>query len=120
MDILLNSDGDLHISPQGDIQLGNSVAQKIKIRLKWLAGEWRWDKGEGLPYMEQLLIKNPDIDHFEAAVREKIFEVDEVTEVKEVTVIFDSRTRQAAIRYVAVTDLETVKEEVAVQCQITG
>lgn len=120
MDILLDRDGDLRISPDGDILLRNSVSQKIKIRLKWLEGEWRWDKAEGLPYMERLLIKNPDISQFEAAVREKIFEVDEVTEVREVSVVFDRRTRQALIRFTAATDLETIKEEVGIQCRITG
>ncbi len=41
MDMLLGSNGDLLISPQGDIVLGESVAQKINIRLKWFEGEWR-------------------------------------------------------------------------------
>ena len=79
MDILLSSDGDLHLTEKGDISLVNSVAQKIKIRLKWWLGEWRWDEDEGLPYKDELLIKNPDTDSFEMSVREKIFEVDEVT-----------------------------------------
>ena len=47
MDILLNSSGDLYISETGDIALGNSVSQKIRIRLLWFEGEWRWDTGEG-------------------------------------------------------------------------
>lgn len=119
MDILLDHDGDLMISAQGDILLGDSVAQKIKIRLKWFEGEWRWDKDEGLPYMDSLFIKNPDTDQFEALAREKIFEVEEVTDVKNVSVIYDSRTRQAAIRYVALTDQETVKGEVRLACQST-
>lgn len=119
MDILLDRDGDLKISPDGDILLKDSVAQKILIRLKWFEGEWRWNKGEGLPYLSSLLIKNPDIDYFESEVREKIFEVDEVTDVKEVSIVFDSKTRQAAIRFTALTDFETIKEEVKIQCRGT-
>ena len=112
MDILLDGDGDLFISPDGDIKLGNSVAQKIRIRLLWFEGEWRWDVDEGLPYMENLFIKNPDIDTFESLVRMKIFEVEEVTEVKEVLIDYDNRTRTAAIKFTALTDYETIKEEV--------
>ena len=46
MDILLKSNGDLYVSPEGDIALENSVAQKIKIKLKWFEGEWKWDQEE--------------------------------------------------------------------------
>ena len=112
MDVLLNSNGDLYISHQGDIALGESVAQKIRIRLLWFEGEWRWDNEEGLPYMSNLLIKNPDIDTFESLVRAKIFEVDEVTEVRDVMVIYDKKDRSATIKYTALTDFETIKEEV--------
>ncbi len=119
MDILLDRSGDLFIGGNGDITLSDSVAQKIKIRLKWFEAEWRWNRDEGLPYTESLLVKNPDTDYFEGVVREKIFEVDEVTDVGEVSVIFDAATRKAKIRFVASTDYETIKEEVDINCQIT-
>lgn len=120
MDILLDKTGDIKLSPDGDILLTNSVTQSIMIRLKWLEGEWRWKRGEGLPYFNNLLIKNPDTDYFESEVREKIFEVEEVTDVKDVSIVFDSRTRQATIQFTAVTDFETIKEEVTISCQNTG
>lgn len=114
MDILLDSNGDLYVSKIGDIALENSVAQKIRIRLLWFLGEWRWDPEEGLPYFEKMLIKNPDIDYFEGLIREVIFNVEEVTEVKDVEIISDDKTRNASIRYVAKTDFETIKEEVVI------
>lgn len=114
MDIILDKSGDLLITPEGDIKLENSVAQKIKIRLRWFEGEWRWDEEEGLPYYGELLIKNPDTDYFESVIREKIFEVDEVTDVKDVQVLVDSKTRSAVIKFTALTDLETIKEEVRI------
>ncbi len=112
MDILLDSNGDLYISPKGDIVLKNSVAQKIRIKLLWLEGEWKWNREEGLPYRESLFVKNPDIDYFAGIVRQKIFEVEEIIEVKEVAIDFDKKTRGAVIRYVALTDFETLREEV--------
>ena len=119
MDILLDSNGDLFLSPKGDILLRDSVAQKIRIKLLWLEGEWKWDREKGMPYKESLLIKNPDTDFFEGVIRSKIFEVDEITEVKEVSVTYDNRTRTAVIRYTALTDYETIKEEVAITCPVT-
>ena len=47
MDILLDKSGDLYVSPQGDIALTESVAQKIRIRLLWFAEEWRWSGHSG-------------------------------------------------------------------------
>lgn len=119
MDILLDSNGDLFLSPKGDIVLGDSVAQKIRIKLLWLEGEWKWDREKGMPYMESLLVKNPDTDFFEGVIRSKIFEVDEITEVKEVSVTYDNKSRKAVIRYTALTDYETIKEEVAIRCPST-
>lgn len=119
MDILLDKNGDLFVSPQGDIGLGNSVAQKIRIKLLWFVNEWKWDIEEGMPYREGLLVKNPDISYFEGIVRGTIFEVDEVTEVKDVEIVCDIKTRSATIKYTAITDYETIKEEVNIRCQIT-
>lgn len=114
MDIMLDSGGDLLVTKAG-VVLENSVAQKIRIRLRWFEGEWRWNTDEGLPYLESLLVKNPDTDYFESIVREKIFEVDEVVDVKDVAIIYDGKTRDAVIRYVALTDYETIKEEVRIR-----
>ena len=57
-------------------------------------------------------LKNPDIDYFAGIVRQKIFEVEEIIEVKEVAIDFDKKSRGAVIRYVALTDFETLREEV--------
>ena len=118
MDILLTADNDLYINPKGDITLKNSVAQKIRIKLLWFEGEWRWDEEKGLPYFSELLIKNPDIDGFAELIREEIFAVDEVVEVRDVTIEYDKTTRKAKIKYIALTDLETIKEEVDIKCQV--
>lgn len=118
MDILLDSSGDLYVSPKGDIALENSVAQKIKIRLNWFLGEWRWDVDKGMPYKDNLLVKNPNIDYFKGVIRSKIFEVDEVTEVKDVSITYDKQTRLAAISYVAITDYETIRDEIIIEREV--
>ena len=110
MDIALDPKGDLYISPQGDIALTDSVAQKIRIRLLWLAGEWCWDKEEGLPYREELFVKNPDTDSFARQIRETIFEIEGVIGVQDVSVFVDVQTRKASIRYIVLTEKGTIKE----------
>ena len=112
MDILLKN-GDLYFK-NGDIVLENSVRQKINIRLKWFFQEWRWDDEVGLPYFEYLLVKNPDINQIRELIEDEIFNVEEVTEVNDVTVSIDKLSRKAVISYEAVTDEETYREEVTI------
>lgn len=119
MDFLLNSAGDLHITQKGDVVFKDSVRQKIRIKLLWFEGEWKWNKEKGMPYRENLLLKNPDTDYFESCIRGKIFEVTEVTEIKDVAITYDDKSRTAVIRYVALTDYETITEEVSISWQIT-
>ena len=94
MDILLDSNGDLAFKGT-DIVLANSVRQKIKIRLKWFFQEWRWDDEAGVPYFEYLFVKNPDIDQIKELIEEQIFNVDEITEVNDVSIEIDSLKRSA-------------------------
>lgn len=117
MDILLDGDGDIVVESNGDILIADSVAQKIKIKLGWHEGEWRWEKEEGIPYLEYVFIKNPDLDQIEQLIREKIFEVDEVTEVKDVTVTLDVKKRITKVSFTALTDEEVIKEELNILCQ---
>ncbi len=113
MDILLDKNGDLFLD-RADIILANSVRQKIKIRLKWFFQEWRWDDEAGMEYFEYLFVKNPDLDHVKEMVEEQIFNVSEVTEVNDVSIEIDSLSRRAIIRYGAVADEETFREEVII------
>ncbi len=114
MDILLDKNGDLYISPRGDIALGNSVSQKIRIKLLMFENEWRWNRDEGLPYLDFMAQKNPDTNYLEALVRARIFETPEVTDVRDVQVTLDNKTRSGKIRFVALTDQETIREEVSI------
>ncbi|WP_313579975.1 hypothetical protein [Lacrimispora sp.] len=114
MDILLDRQGDISFSNDGDIVLVNSVAQKILIKLRWFIEEWRWDISLGLPYFESFFVKNPDTSFLEEQIRYQIFQVSEVTEVESVTIKLDSKNRSAAISFTAKTDIETIQEEVKI------
>ena len=111
-DIMLDSSGDLMITKDGDIVIKQSVSQRIKIKVRWLAGEWRWNEDEGLPYLTDLFVKNPDTDRFEMLIREAIFDVEGVTAVDDVRVTYDRSTRKGSIRYTAYAGAEIIKEEV--------
>ena len=118
MDLLLDSDGDLYIGKNGDVRIEQSVAQEIKIRLKWFEGEWKWNRDRGIPYLTGIFGRKPNINYIEQVIREKIFEVTVVTNVRNVSVIFDKNRRTVRIDFTAETDTETIREEVDIVCQI--
>lgn len=111
-DVLLNYGGDLYLSRNGDIEFTDSVSQAIRIRLLWFLGEWRINKTFGMPYYDEVYIKNPSLTLLEDRIRREILTVDEVVSVESVNVAVDANERKATVRFVALTDKETIQEEV--------
>lgn len=60
-DLLLTSDGDLCIDDNANVEITDSVIQEIQIRLRWFLGEWKINPEWGLPYYEQVFVKNPNL-----------------------------------------------------------
>lgn len=114
LDILLDSGGDLMVSETGDISLTESVRQAIRIRLLWFLGEWRFGPLIGLDYWGTVLVKNPNMVKIRQAIRDEIMSVDEVTAVNYVDLKHDVKGRTLAVRFEAVTDEETIRDEVII------
>lgn len=110
-DILLK-EGDLYLDENGDIVFTDSISQSINIRLRWFYGEWLFAPDCGLKYFEDVLVKNPDLDHIKMLVSQQIGKVDGVKSVKSVDIEYDRMTRNMCVRYVAITDQETLRGEV--------
>ena len=101
-DLLLARDGDLFIDPAtGDIQITDSVEQAIKIRLLWFWQEWRLGPQYGIPYREEILIKNPNKLRIRQIFREEIMSVEEVDDVPDLTADIEPATRILTVRYTA-------------------
>ena len=120
LDILLTPDGDLNISEYGDIQLTESVRQAVRIRLLWFFREWRFAPQFGVPYFEDVLIKNPNAFRIRAHIRREVLGVQEVRDVRGIQISIDSHRRIARITFEAVTDYETYMEEVNVPWPTTA
>jgi hypothetical protein len=113
-DILLDNNGDIIITENSDITLKSSVRQDVKIRLRWFFAEWRFGPGFGLPYYEDVFIKNPSPTRIAQIVREEVMKASDVTGVRNITVKLDSKTRNAVIAFVFSTDYGTFAEEVKI------
>ena len=112
LDILLTPDGDLNITENGGIQLTESVRQAVRIRLLWFFREWRFAPEFGVPYFEDILIKNPNINRIRAIVRREVLSVREVRDVRDLQIDINANRRIARIAFNAVTSRETYREEV--------
>ena len=113
-DILLQPDGDLLVSDNGDIVITDSVRQAIRIRLRWFFDEWRLGPTFGIPYYEEVFIKKPNENRIRQLVRDEIMSVEEVNDVKDITIKIDNGGRTASILYTAVTAEETFREEMMI------
>lgn len=113
-DLRLNEDGDLHITEDADIVFTDSVLQAIKIRLKWFLGEWRINPSYGMPYFDEVFVKNPSTSLLEDRIRTEILSVEGVESVESISININKTTRVATIEFVAVADGEIKQGEVNV------
>lgn len=96
---LLSQNNDLMI-----IDNAERVAQQILITLRFWLGEWFLDTTQGVPYLEYILIKNPNENHIRQILSEAILSVEGVQAVDEMTLDFDAKNRRLYVEYSASTD----------------
>lgn len=118
-DILLDRNGDIYINPESDIEITDSVAQAIRVRLLWFLGECVLYPPEiGTDYFGAVLGKNINPLLAASEIRSQILLVDEVREAS-VTIDTDGKTRDAVIKYTAKTGREVINDEVMI-CRNMG
>lgn len=96
---LVLRDGDLMI-----IDNAERVAQQILISLRFWYGEWFLNTTEGVPYLEYIMVKNPNIAHVRQILTEQIEAVGGVQKVDSMSIDFDRQGRTLAVDYSATTD----------------
>ncbi len=115
-DLLLTEDGDLYLSAEtGDVTITDSVVQSIIIHLKWFLGEWRMNPDYGMPYYEDVFVKNPNTTLIKSKVRKELLSIEEVSSVEGVEVSVNNATRRASITFsVTLKDGSDVTKEVRI------
>lgn len=92
----LTLDGDILF-----IDNAERVAQQIKIQLLTFLGEWFLDVTHGVPYLDYVLIKNPNFTLIRELFREQILKVDGVSNLVSIDIDFESDTRKMLLSYEA-------------------
>lgn len=88
------------------------VAQQIKIQLLTFLGEWFLDITHGVPYLEYVLVKNPNFTLVRELFREQILKVDGVSSLVSIDLSYTPSTRKLTLNYEVETEygLITKKE----------
>lgn len=76
VNLKLDADNDLDLSTGGlELITGtDEIVQKLVTRLQFFLGEWFLDARQGIPYFEDVLVKNPDLVAIQGIFREAILE----------------------------------------------
>jgi hypothetical protein len=116
LDIALRADTHDLLFKSGDMALidnAERVAQQVKVELLTWLGEWFLDTTRGMPYLERILIKNPNLEIVRQIFSSKIAQAPDVVKVEKLTLTANAKTRVLTVTYVARTEygLITEKEE---------
>ena len=112
-DIALNiASNDLVIKNNDLILIDNTerVAQQVLITLRFWLGEWFLDTRQGVPYLEYVLVKNPNMNHIRQILAEKIQSVEGVNNIVSLDFDFRRITRELYVNFEIDTDYGLVTE----------
>jgi hypothetical protein len=106
-DIAMNVNSNDLIVKDGDLMLidnAERVAQQILITLRFWYDEWFLNTAEGVPYLEYILVKNPNLAHVRQVLTEAIESVPGVVSLDSMDFEYDRQGRTLAVDYSATTD----------------
>lgn len=77
----------------------DAIAQHLLIRLRFFKGEYQLDRSIGVPYFEDIFVKNPSLVVVRAIMREVILETPGVLEITRFDLSVDSAIRQLNVDF---------------------
>ena len=107
VDIAMDINSNDLILQDGDLMLidnAERVAQQVLITLRFWYGEWFLNVSEGVPYLEYILVKNPNLAHIRQILTDAIKNVGGVKSVKNMELDFNRQARTLSVSYEADTD----------------
>lgn len=101
-DIRLDEEsGDLEII-NGDLVItegSDATRQRLLQALRFFRGEWFLDLSRGVPYYQNILVKNPNPLIIESVLKQTILDVQGVLELTQFDLNYDNSTRKLALDF---------------------
>ena len=109
---------DNHVSDKYSIWPINGadkVAQQVKINLLSFLGEWFLDITYGVPYLEEILVKNPHMAVVETIFRNHILSVPHVTRIDALSLDWNRKNRVLGVQFTCNTDYGPIEDSVKLE-----
>ena len=95
-DLTLTGDGSQILFTETTV---DTLEQRIRTRLQTFRGEWYLDEGLGVPYFEEVMAKNPDVDRVRALLMTELAAVPGVGQILDFTVGFERADRRFTVNF---------------------
>ncbi len=99
-DLLVRS-GDMVLTSDADPTGTDPVLQNVLQRLNFYFSEWFLDNTQGVPWIQQILVKNPDQSKVDAILRNTIQGTPGITQLNSYSFSFNKGGRSATISFQA-------------------
>lgn len=102
VDIALHANNHDILIKDGDFLLidnAERVAQQIKVKLLTFLGEWFLDTTWGVPYLEYILVKQPNQELIKQILSEQISSVDDVKSLNALELDYQVKIRTLIVNY---------------------
>ena len=113
-DIAMDINTNDIVLQNGDILMIDNAercAQQIAITLRFWLGEWFLNTTDGVPYLEYILVKQPNMAHIRQILTEQIQSVEGVKAVTNMELTVDKLERHLLVEYTADTDYGLVTDK---------
>ena len=100
-DIALDTDGDILIEDDALVLVegDDAIVQHLQIRFKFFLGEWFLDTRIGVPYFDEILIKNPDLNRVRGIYRQTILTTPGIASLETFELDLDAATRTLKVTF---------------------
>jgi len=106
-DFGLDEDGDEYADSTGLAMTGDlpGIKQQVALRLGFFKGEWFLNEDTGIPWYEEIIVKNPNLIRIREIFRDAILSVTGIREVTFMDLLFSSYSRTLDLKFKASTNL---------------
>ena len=106
-DFGLDDEGDEYADATGLAMTGDlpGIKQQVTLRIGFFKGEWFLDEERGVPWYEEIIVKNPNLIRIREIFRDAILSVTGIREVTFMELLFSAYIRTLSVNFRASTDL---------------